>query len=357
MSALTARQKQMLSGTVLVTALAGALHYASPGVMAFVVATVALGGVAWTVGFGTEELGARMSPGATGVLQSTLGNLPELCIVCFALADGEIEVARTSIIGSLFANALLMLGIAVYIGASVAKDRTMRFNVGLPNDTMTLVLLPIFLIVCLDLAIGSHAKAAQHLNAISIVGAIVLLVVYVAFLRDYLSGEDKADARAEAAAQSHHTGLSTVHALIILACAGAGAAFVSDWFVSGLDPFVEEVGISKAFAGLVIVAIAGNAAENLAGLQMAAKGQSDLAISIIKNSVAQIACFLWPALILISQLFDSHLDFTLEPLYAGALALSAVAVWQVTTDGRARRFEGLALVGLYVMLGFLTLYQ
>jgi Ca2+:H+ antiporter len=354
MGALGLRERQLLGAIAAVTVLAGVLHYATPGVGAFAAATVALAGVAWTVGLGTEELGARLSPGATGVLQSTLGNLPELFIVCFALSDGEVEVARTSIIGSIFANALLMLGLAIVIGAHRAKDGTMRFSVGLPNDTMTLVLLPVFLIVALDLAVSSHAKAANHVNAISIVGALVLLVVYAVFLRDYLKGEAPPSAPAEAGV---HTGMSVRAAAIMLALAGAGAAFVSDWFVAGLDPFVEASGVSKAFAGLVIVAIAGNAAENLAGLQQAARGNSDLAISVIKNSVAQIACFLWPALILISQLFSHHLDFTLDPLYAGALVLSSVSVWQVTYDGRARRFEGLALVGLYVILGYLTLYQ
>lgn len=347
----------MLGATLAITVLAGVLHYVVPGVAAFVAAALALGGVAWTVGLATEELGASMSPGATGVLQSTLGNLPELFIVCFALADGQVEVARTSIIGSYFANALLMLGVAIYIGANVAgKDKTMRFHTGLPNDTMTLCLLPIFMIICLDLAISSHAKAAAHTNAISCVAAVVLLIVYGFFLRDYLGGEADAT-EGEPVGSGHHAVLDVKESVALLAAAGAGAAFVSDWFVSGLDPFVNTVGISKAFAGLVIVAIAGNAAENLAALQMAAKGQADLAISIIKNSLAQIACFLWPALILISQVFDTPLDFTLEPLYAGALALTSVAVWQVTQDGQARRFEGLSLVGLYVMLGFLTIYQ
>ena len=40
-----------------------------------------------------------------------------------------------------------------------------------------------------------------------------------------------------------------------------GAALVSDWFVAALDPAVTALGISKAFTGLVIVGIAGNAVE------------------------------------------------------------------------------------------------
>ena len=67
---------------------------------------------------------------------------------------------------------------------------------------------------------------------------------------------------------------------------------------------VEKLGISKAFTGLVIVAIAGNAVENVVAVQLARKGKSDLALSVVKNSVAQIACFLFPALVLVSLLFE-----------------------------------------------------
>jgi hypothetical protein len=57
----------------------------------------------------------RFGPAVTGVLQSTLGNLPELFIVVFALRAGETVVAQTSIIGSLFANALLVLGLVIVV--------------------------------------------------------------------------------------------------------------------------------------------------------------------------------------------------------------------------------------------------
>ena len=73
---------------------------------------------------------------------------------------------------------------------------------------------------------------------------------------------------------------------------------------------MDKLGIPKAFAGLVIVAIAGNAVENTTGIVLALKGQSDLAISVVKNSVAQITAFLFPALVLTSLLFDdpAHLQ-------------------------------------------------
>jgi Ca2+:H+ antiporter len=146
-------------------------------------------------------------------------------------------------------------------------------------------------------------------------------------------------------------------ALGLLAAAGVSAALVSEWFVDAIDPAVEALGISKAFTGLVIVAIAGNAVENIVAVQLARKGQNDLAISVVKNSVAQIACFLFPVLVLVSLLFAEQLTFVINPVFLGALALTALALWQITGDGEAVLFEGLALVALYVVLSTLVWFE
>jgi Ca2+:H+ antiporter len=143
----------------------------------------------------------------------------------------------------------------------------------------------------------------------------------------------------------------------LLLTGGVASAFVSDWFISALQPSIERLHISQAFAGLVIVAIAGNAVENAAGLVLAWKGRSDLAISVVKNSVAQIAAFLFPLLVLVSFALSTTLTFSLAPVYIGALALTALALAQVTGDGEAAAFEGWALVSLYVILATLTLYE
>jgi len=90
---------------------------------------------------------------------------------------------------------------------------------------------------------------------------------------------------------------------------------------------------------------------------LAAKGQADLAISVVKNSVAQIAAFLFPALVLVSLMFADRLTFGIPPLYVGALLLTAISVWQVTTDGEASAFEGWALMATYGVLATFTLYE
>jgi Ca2+:H+ antiporter len=231
----------------------------------------------------------------------------------------------------------------------------MRFHRRLPNDTATLLLLAVFIIVLLGISGGANDRASHHQTQISAVGAVALLSVYVIWLWGYLRGRPGA----EPAREEHPLGVRLPLGLVIglLAVGGAGAALVSEWFIDELDPAIETLHLSKAFAGLVIVAIAGNAAEHVAGVFLAAKGKSDLAVSVVKNSVSQIAVFLFPALVLISLAFDHHLTFVLPPVQIGALFLMAIAVWQVTGDGEAEVFEGWALVALYVLMAVVTFYE
>ena len=348
------RTNAVLGGVLALTVVAGVLHYTGANsVVIFVLSAAALAGLAWVIAIATETVGERFGPAATGVLQSTLGNLPELFVVLFAISAGELVVAKTSIVGSLLANALFVLGLSIVAGSRVAPDGVMSFRKRLPNDTATLLLLAVFVIALLGVSDQVGDRASNHQVAISVIGAVCLLIVYGAWLWSYLRS-DEPPAEGAAPARPH---VSFRFAIALLAVGGVAAALVSDWFVTSLDSAVEAIGISKAFTGLVIVGIAGNAVENVVGIWLAAKRQSDLAISVIKNSVGQIAAFLFPVLVLLSLFFSSHLTFVLSPIYVIALVLTAIAVWQITGDGKAVMFEGLALVALYVVVATLAFYE
>ncbi len=367
MVGLTSFERTLLGVIALFAVLAGVANYQQwSAVPRFAVATVALAGLAWVVSFATEQLGERFGPAVTGMLQSTLGNLPELFVVIFALQKGELVVAQTAIVGSIFANALLVLGLVIVVGARRAPDGRMRFSRRLPSDTATLLLVTVFIIVLLGLSLAAHDPASHHVKAISAVGAGCLLIVYLSWVVPYLRSDEAPHAGAastgdrssgSAAPVAEGPRLSLGATLALLLVAGGASAFVSDWFVNALSPAIEVLHVSQGFAGLVIVAIAGNAVENTAGLVLAWKGRSDLAISVVKNSVAQIAAFLFPLLVLISFFLSTALTFALAPVYIGALTLTALSVWQVTGDGEAVEFEGWALVALYVVLATLTLFE
>ena len=55
----------------------------------------------------------------------------------------------------------------------------MRFGRRLPNDTATLLLLAVFIISMLGVSDRAGDQASEHQVAISAIGAVVLLAVYV----------------------------------------------------------------------------------------------------------------------------------------------------------------------------------
>jgi Ca2+:H+ antiporter len=416
-SHLAKTDRVVLAVVAVTTALAGVGHYAKwASLLAFSLATVSLAGLAHIVSVGVEQVGERMGAGIAGFMQATLGNLPELFLVVFALREGEAVVAQSTVIGSIFSNALLVLGLVIVVGSRVAKDGVMRFRHRLPNDTATLLIATTFIIVIVGLSLATHDPASTHVKTVSTIAAIGLLVVYLFWVVPYirsdmaageapdgavaaqagsLAGRDPGGvaviggrggdghdvvavpARAGVATAEHLGGappgggppaaaaaddehgarVPLLVSVALLAFGGVGAAFVSDWFVTALAPTVDQLGISRAFAGLVIAAIAGNAVENITAVILATKGQADLAISVVKNSVGQMAAFMWPALVLISLPLSTRLTFSLAPVYIGALLVTALAMWQITGDGEAVAFEGLALIAIYLTLAGVTLYE
>jgi Ca2+:H+ antiporter len=356
LSGLTRTEQALFGAVATVTVLAGVARYAHSvsRVLAFVLATLALAGLAWIVSLATEQVGERLGAAPTGLLQSTIGNLPEFFVVIFALQAGQKVVAETAILGSILSNALLVLGLVIVAGAWRERERggVMRFSPRLPNDTATLLLVASFIIVLIGLTHSAGDAASHHSKTISIIGAVVILIVYATWVRQYLTTPDSAGMRV-----SGEPRLSLVASIVMLVIAGTASAFVSDWFINALEPTIEKLGISQAFAGLVIVAIAGNAVEHAAGVVLAAKGQYDLAISVVKNSVAQIAAFLYPLLVLVSLLTATTLTFVLAPVYIGALIGTSIIVWQITGDGEATVFEGVALVSSFVIIATVAWFE
>ncbi|HEY0542743.1 MAG TPA: calcium/proton exchanger [Actinoallomurus sp.] len=337
--------------TVVVAAAAGTAHYARLGgdVAPFVVSAIALALLASLVGRSVEALGDRLGAGATGVVQSALGNLPELFVVLFALRAKLYGVATATIVGSILANVLLVLGLAFLFGG-IKHGRQKFGNEAARTMSMLMVLsVAAMLVPSLTSALGSAAtKAALHERTLSIVVSVLLLGLFVASLPASLRRQKTAtggETGDSAAAPEHSWPLGM--ALAMLAITGLGAAFVSEWFVSALQPAMSTLGISEAFAGLVIVAIAGNAVENVVGIQLALKNQSDYALSVILQSPLQIALVVAPALVLLSPLVGASFTLVLSPLLIAVLIMAIVITVLVVLDGESNWLEGATLVVLY----------
>ncbi|OLE18030.1 MAG: hypothetical protein AUG88_05080 [Actinobacteria bacterium 13_1_20CM_4_68_12] len=285
---LTRREQVEIVVAAALVAIAGVLDYAGlNAVLRFVAAAVALAVLARLVGTATEQLGGRLGAGGAGSVQSALGNLPELFVALFALQKGLIGVVKAALIGSVLANSL------------------------------------------------------AHEQTLSLICGGVLLVVFVSTLGIFLTG----DAMAQEPPR-----WSLTATIAVLAAAAAGAVFVSDWFVSALEPATASLHMSQTFAGLVVVAIAGNAVENVVGVQLALRNRPDFAISVIVNSSLQVALALTPVILFASLFFATSMTLVFPTLLAISLLLAAFVTAVVVYDGESTWPEGVVLIGLYVVI-------
>ena len=320
---------------------AGAAHYAGADpVVSFLVAALAIAVLARLVGGATEQLGSRLGSSVAGVVQSALGNLPELFIALFALRDGLIMVVQAALVGSVIANSVLVLGLAFLVGGVV--NGTQRFASMRARMIATLTSLAATILAFPTIAHTFHTPAAAHARTLSFICAGVLLVLFFVTLPGFLSGGE------EHAGGAARWSLATTVA--VLGVAGVAAAFASDWFVSALKPATETLGMSEAFAGLVVVAIAGNAVENVVGVQLAARNRPDFAISVIINSSLQVALLLTPMLVFASLFFQTTLTLVFPTLLAISLLVAAAITSLVVYDGESTWEEGAILTGLYVVI-------
>jgi Ca2+:H+ antiporter len=333
-------------GAIAATIVTFALRVAGvQGVPVFIGSALALAMLASLVGEATDQLGGRLGPGATGVLQSALGNLPELLISLFALQAGLVTVVQTALIGSILANTLLVLGLAFLFGG--LRNGPQQFASDRPRMIAVLLLLATAALAIPPLATAPGAPDVGHDAELSVIAALVLLVVFAASIPFSIGGGHGASVEGLSEEPRWPLWLP----IGVLAFAALGAALVSDWFVESLRPSMATLGLSEEFVGLVIVAIAGNAVENVVGIQMAVRNRSDLSVSLILNSGLQVALALTPALVLLSLVVGATpMTLVAQPLLIGAVALSALLSALITLDGRSTWLEGLALIGLYVII-------
>jgi Ca2+:H+ antiporter len=317
-------------------------------IVKFVAAAAALSLLALNVSSGTEHAGEHLSPGATGILQAALGNLPEILVCAFSLRAGLLQVVQAALIGSILANSLLVMGVAIVVGG--VKHGRMRFDAESPRMIVSLMVLAVSALVLPTLAFELHTPAATHERALSAACSILLLVVFVASLRFSLSSDPERSLRHVKPPDSL-TGWPLWFAITVLVVASVGAAVVSEWFVSALEPAIEALHISQAFAGIVVVAIAGNAVENVAGIRLMAKNRPDYAMSVILNSSLLIALVVSPALVLLSfVLGGAVMTLVMPPLLIAALVLTTFISAIVVNDGETIWLEGVALIGLYAII-------
>lgn len=361
LAVLSHSDRRLLAIVVGVSIAAGILHNTNGNpVLSFLAATVALGAIARLVARSVEAISDRIGQGLNGTLQSLLGNLPEIFVILFALKAGLYEIVKATIVGSVIANILLVMGIAFVV--SGRKFGRQAFNVVSARQLSMLLALSVFALAIPSLAASFNTPAVEYEREITVIISLLLIVLFLASIPDTIrhvdhespiTGSNEALVAA-AEADEHGQWPFNVAALMVLV-ALTGSIVVSSWFVDVLPTAMSTLGISEAFAGLIIVALASNVVEGFSGIQLAARGQQSYALQIILQSPVQVAMIIAPLIALAAPLVGAAtFTLVLSPLLLAVMFMAVFIAIVVVSDGQSTWFEGAALITLY--LGIATAF-
>ena len=323
-----------------------ALYSSMPPLVVFACAAFAIIPLAKLIGESTEELTTYTGAAVGGFLNATFGNAPELIIAAFALQAGLIDVVKASITGSILSNLLLGLGLAIFLGGTRHKHQ--KFNATAAKASGSTLLLAVAALIIPAIFVATDGVVTGlHIEDISVIVALLLLVAYIASLFFSLWTHQHLYAREIAAYEPRW---SKWKSIAILLGATLAIAAMSEILVSSIEPVVSILGWSQVFIGIVILSIIGNIAEFASAIRVALNDNMDLAFQVAIGSATQIAMFVAPALVLVSFFFAKPMTLIFGAFELVALILAVLIVDTIVEDGESNWFEGMLLLIAYAII-------
>ena len=314
----------------------------------FVSAAIALIPAAGLIGEATEELASHSGPTLGGFLNATFGNAAELIIAIVALRAHHIEIVKASITGSIIGNLLLVFGGCCLVGG--LRHGTQRFKrvaANGPTVMLTVAVAALVMPATVDLfAFGSLNARPDVLNRLSLWASWILLGVYAGGL--VFAFRTQRDPLRPGGRHTAH--LTRAAAIALLALGTLLTTAQAEILIHGLEPALKQFGMTELFAGVIVIALVGNAAEHYSAVTAAARNDMTLAVEISVGSSAQIALMVGPLLVILAPWISQPMSLVLNPFELGAIGLSVLTVALVVNDGESNWLEGLQLLGLYAIL-------
>lgn len=320
-------------------------------VAVFATAALAIVPLAALIGDATEQIAVRSGPRWGGLLGATFGNVTEIIIAITLVTANQFEVVKASLIGSILGNMVLVLGLAFLGGGFRYSEQ--RFSARSAAVHSTALVLAVFGLMMPAVYVLTSPSTGVQRETVSAVVAVILIALYVASLV-FTMGTHVHLFRVPEAGEVARWSLG--RAVLVLAGAALVVGVESELLVHALEPTVVQLGVSRLFIGIFVVALVGNAAEHASAVTFALRNRVDVTIEIAFGSSTQIALFVAPLLVFVSLAIGHPMDFVFRTFEIVAVTLSTLIVSLVVLDGRTNWLEGAQLVGAYAIMAVSFLY-
>ncbi|KAJ5479552.1 hypothetical protein N7530_005061 [Penicillium desertorum] len=301
--------------------------------------------------FATEELAKSVGQTVGGLINATFGNAVEMIVGITAVRQGEISIVQSSMVGSILSGNLLILGVSLFCGG-YAKD-VVKCDVDVSGILSSLMVVSSATLIIPSVLYSTIPSKSHEVEAsvlsLSRAASVVLLTFYLVYLYFQLKSHSElfVDDKQE---EEEERVLGPWSASIILILATLGVTVCSDRLVDSVDGFVDKWHMSRAFIGLIVVPIVGNAGEFNTVINSSIKGNMDLAIGVIVGSTLQIALFVSPFLVMCGWIIGQPMSLRYSPFETVVFFLSVIVMDCLIRGGRSNYYEGLLLVGTYLII-------
>lgn len=313
------------------------------------IAIIPLAGV---LGAATESLAIHTGQMIGGLLNATFGNAVEMIVTINAIKAGLVDVVQGSLLGSILSNLLLVLGMAFFAAGMFQKE--CPFNAtGANANTSCLVLASISLALP---TVYNHVPdtSREDVLGVSRISSIVIAVIYILFLVFQLGTHSHLFIAEEE--EEEGADLNVCNSILLLIASTIAVAANSEILVDSIEGVTEEYGIPKAFIGVILLPIVGNAAEHTTAVTSALKGKMDLSLGVAVGSSTQIALFVVPFAVIIGWAYGEPMTLDFRVFDAVVLLLSVFIASSVLQDGTSNWLEGAMLMGTYMLIAIIAWY-
>lgn len=354
------REQRLPLLLLLAVPIAPALHFLVGGLplVEFATGAIAIAILADWVRRATENVSLHVGQAVGGLLNISFGSAAELILAVFVLMAGKLDVVRAQITGSILGTSLLGLGIAVVAG-TIGRESLQfkRERAGLLSSMLILAVIALLLPAVFDYTsrvVDGNDRVQISDEKLSIGVAAVLLLLYVGNMvytlvthRDVFASPEREGER--------EAGWSIGVSIGVLVAATVVIALEAELVSGALEATAGRLGLPETFLGIVVLALVGTASDLIAGAFFARQGKMGLVLNICIGSAIQVALVIAPLLVLISWAIGQPMTLVFpNPLDLFAIAGAALIINSIAGDGEVTWFEGMLLIGVYVLfaLGF-----
>ena len=323
-------------------------------VLLFITAILAIIPLAILMGFATKQISLQANPTIGGIVSATFGNIIELLIAVLALRQGLVDVVKGSIVGSIIGNILLMIGLAIFVGG--LKYKNQKFNKEAIGVSSTMLIIVVIALV-LPTAYHYFNPNDKNIHLISNLVAGVMVLTYLAGLIFSLkTHKDLFDASDDIKATKENPTINIKFAAFIIFVVTIISSFVAEILVGSIKESAIHFGMTELFIGVVLIAIITNIAEQLNAITFALENKLNLSLEIALSSAIQIALFVIPILVIISNIFNMGFILIFSEFEIISLILAVIIVNNLAADGKCNWLEGIQLISVYLLIAIMFFF-